>query len=68
MIKARFFSDVPSDQPIALPGRGTLSFSLPLQRQVKAFAMGAHPAELACGNAGHQGMRCDIPGNDCAGG
>ena len=38
------------------------------QGQVQALAMLAHPADLAGGDAGHEGVGFDVPGDDGAGG
>ncbi len=47
---------------------GTAGAALPGQGQVQAFAVLAHPADLAGGDAGHEGVGFDVLGDDGAGG
>jgi hypothetical protein len=47
---------------------GTEGAALPGEGQIQAFAVLAHPADLAGGDAGHEGVGFDVMGDDGAGG
>lgn len=55
-------------EAVALAGGGASGLGSARQGQVQAFAVLAHPADLAGGDAGHEGMGFDVFGDDGAGG
>ena len=60
--------DLTGLQLIVGAGNRAGSGAITAQGQVEAFAMLAHPANLAGGDAGHEGVRLDVMGDHGAGG
>lgn len=70
MIRMTSFSDsyLIALETIGLSGVGAKGSALPREGQVEAFTVLTDPPSLAGGDAGHEGVRFDVAGDDGAGG